>query len=158
MSRETQLPAIPNSSDPSVKALKEALEVRLGRRGDALDRGLTLRDLYENGVIDVVGLPVLPVVGGGSGGLPISPRPIIGDTSQPPAPVSVAAAGGFTGIIVSWAKPQRRDLTAHIYRNTVDTISTAVADSYIGGAGVLRLCSPRQHLLLLGSYLCQRQK
>jgi len=126
LSRETQLPAIPNSSDPSVKALKEALEVRLGRRGDALDRGLTLRDLYENGVIDVVGLPVLPVVGGGSGGLPISPRPIIGDTSQPPAPVSVVAAGGFTGILVSWAKPQRRDLTAHIYRNTVDTISTAV--------------------------------
>ena len=126
MSRETQLPAIPNSSDPSVKALKEALEVRLGRRGDALDRGLTLRDLYENGVIDVVGLPVLPVVGGGSGGLPIRPRPIIGDTSQPPAPVSVTAVGGFTGIIVSWAKPQRKDLTAHIYRNTVDTISTAV--------------------------------
>ena len=127
MSRETQLPAIPNSSDPSVKALKEALEVRLGRRGDALDRGLTLRDLYENGVIDVVGLPVLPVVGGGSGGLPIRPRPIIGDTSQPPAPVSVTAVGGFTGIIVSWAKPQRKDLTAHIYRNTVDTLSTAVA-------------------------------
>jgi len=126
LSRETQLPAIPNSSDPSVKALKEALEVRLGRRGDALDRGLTLRDLYENGVIDVVGLPVLPVVGGGSGGLPIRPRPIIGDTSQPPAPVSVTAVGGFTGIIVSWAKPQRKDLTAHIYRNTVDTISTAV--------------------------------
>ena len=126
MSRETQLPAIPNSSDPSVKALKEALEVRLGRRGDALDRGLTLRDLYDNGVIDVAGLPVLPIVGGGSGGLPISPRPIIGDTSQPPAPVSVVAAGGFTGILVSWAKPQRRDLTAHIYRNTVDTISTAV--------------------------------
>jgi len=127
LSRETQLPAIPNSSDPSVKALKEALEVRLGRRGDALDRGLTLRDLYENGVIDVVGLPVLPVVGGGSGGLPIRPRPIIGDTSQPPAPVSVTAVGGFTGIIVSWAKPQRKDLTAHIYRNTVDTLSTAVA-------------------------------
>ena len=127
MSRETQLPAIPNSSDPSVKALKEALEVRLGRRGDALDRGLTLRDLYENGVIDVIGLPVLPVVGGGSGGLPIRPRPIIGDTSQPPAPLSVTAVGGFTGIIVSWAKPQRKDLTAHIYRNTVDTLSTAVA-------------------------------
>ena len=127
MSRETQLPAIPNSSDPSVKALKEALEVRLGRRGDALDRGLTLRDLYENGVIDVVGLPVLPVVGGGSGGLPIRPRPIIGDTSQPPAPVSVTAVGGFTAIIVSWAKPQRKDLTAHIYRNTVYNLSTAVA-------------------------------
>jgi hypothetical protein len=127
LSRETKLPAIPNSSDPSVKALKEATEVRLGRRGDPLDRGLTVRDLYENGVIDVVGLPVLPVVGGGSGGLPIRPRPIIGDTSQPPAPLSVTAVGGFTAIIVSWAKPQRKDLTAHIYRNTVDNLSTAVA-------------------------------
>ena len=126
MARETKLPAIPNSNDPSVKALKEALEVRLGRRGDALDRGLTLRDLYENGVIDVVGLPVLPVVGGGTGGLPISPRPIIGDTSQPPAPLNVVASGGFTGIIVSWSKPQRKDLTAHIYRNTVNTLGTAV--------------------------------
>ena len=126
MARETKLPAIPNSNDPSVKALKEALEVRLGRRGDALDRGLTLRDLYENGVIDVVGLPVLPVVGGGTGGLPIRPRPIIGDTSQPPAPLNVVASGGFTGIIVSWSKPQRKDLTAHIYRNTVNTLGTAV--------------------------------
>ena len=125
MSRETQLPAIPNSSDPSVKALKEATEVRLGRRGDPLDRGLTVRDLYENGVINVSGLPDLSV-GGGSGGLPIRPRPIIGDTSPPPAPVNFTAVGGFTGILVSWGKPPRKDLTAHIYRNTVDDISTAV--------------------------------
>ena len=126
MSKETKLPAIPNSTDPAVKALKEATEVRLGRRGDPLDRGLTVRDLYENGVITVSGLPEVPIVGGGTGGLPISPRPIIGDTSQPPAPTSLVTAGGFTGIIVSWSKPQRKDLTANVYRNTVDNISTAV--------------------------------
>lgn len=126
MSKETKLPAIPNSTDPAVKALKEATEVRLGRRGDPLDRGLTVRDLYENGVITVSGLPEVPIVGGGTGGLPISPRPIIGDTSQPPAPTNLVTAGGFTGIIVSWSKPQRKDLTANVYRNTVDNISTAV--------------------------------
>ena len=126
MSRETKLPAIPNSSDPSVKALKEATEVRLGRRGDPLDRGLTVRDLYENGVINVSGLPDPSVGGGITGGTWINPRPIIGDTSPPPAPVNFTAVGGFTGIIVSWGKPPRKDLTAHIYRNTVDDISTAV--------------------------------
>ena len=124
MSKPTDLPAIPHSADPSIKALKEALEVRLGRRGDTLDRAVTVRDLYEGGVINLIGMPVLPVVGGG--GLPISPRPIIGDTSQPPAPSSVVVAGAFVGILVNWARPQRRDLTAHIYRNTTDSQSTAV--------------------------------
>ena len=51
MSKETRVPAIPNSSDPAVKAIKEALEVRLGRRGSDLDRAITVRELYENGVI-----------------------------------------------------------------------------------------------------------
>ena len=124
MSKPTDLPAIPHSADPSIKALKEALEVRLGRRGDTLDRAVTVRDLYEGGVINLIGMPVLPVVGGG--GLPISPRPIIGDTSQPPAPSNVVVAGAFVGILVNWARPQRRDLTAHIYRNTTDSQSTAV--------------------------------
>lgn len=54
--RETQIPAIPDppaSADPALRkflaSLKEAVEVRLGRRGDPLDEGLTKRDLVGLG-------------------------------------------------------------------------------------------------------------
>jgi hypothetical protein len=122
LSKETKLPAIPHSSDPATKALKEALEVRLGRRGDPLDRALTIRDLYENGVLNVRGLPALTA--GASNYL--QPVTVTGDTSPPPAPTNLLAAGAFVGILVSWDSVTRKDLTAHIYRNTVDDRATAV--------------------------------
>jgi len=122
LAKETKLPAIPHSQDPAVKALKEALEVRLGRRGDKLDRAITIRDLYENGVINLRGMPTLTVGGGNF----IQPAPIWDDTSQPPAPTNVSANGAFVGIVVAWDRPNRRDLTAEIYRNTVDDRATSV--------------------------------
>ena len=55
---ETKLPAIhtvPADLDPDLKrlleSLKEALEVRLGRQGDALDAAVTWRDLTDSGVV-----------------------------------------------------------------------------------------------------------
>jgi len=54
---ETKLPAIhtvPANLDPDLKrlleSLKEALEVRLGRQGDALDAAVTWRDLTDSGL------------------------------------------------------------------------------------------------------------
>ena len=122
MSKETKIPAIPNSSEPSIKALKEATEVRLGRRGDPLDRGITVRDLYEGGVIKVRGFPIIPLATDTS----ISVKPIVGDTSAPPAPTGLTASGAFVGILLQWDEPSRSDLTTYIWRNTVDILTSAV--------------------------------
>ena len=74
--------------------VKEALQTYLGTRGDVLDRGLTLRDLKDAGLIAL--RPGLGL-GGTSGG---TSRPIAGpgpavvyevDLSPPPAPEGLAA-------------------------------------------------------------------
>ena len=48
------IPEIPSDVSPAVKlwlqSTKEALEVRLGRRGDPRDRAITLRELIESGL------------------------------------------------------------------------------------------------------------
>ena len=48
------IPEIPSDVSPSVKlwlqSTKEALEIRLGRRGDPRDRAITLRELIESGL------------------------------------------------------------------------------------------------------------
>jgi hypothetical protein len=130
LSKETKLPAIPHSSDPATKALKEALEVRLGRRGDPLDRGLTIRDLYNTGVISVRGMPTLTA----SSANLFQPVTVIQDTTPPTAPTTVTVNGAFVGVLVSWDSPARKDLTAHIYRNTVDDRATAVLTGTSAGA------------------------
>lgn len=126
MSKETKLPAIPNSSDPSVKALKEATEIRLGRRGDPLDRGVTVRDLYEGGVVKLKGKPDLTsgVINAGLG--TIIPKVIEGDLTTPPPPTTLTASAGGPAIALHWDQPLRTDVVTHIYRNTVDDRSTAV--------------------------------
>ena len=129
MTKETKLPAIPNSTDPSVKALKEALEVRLGRRGDPLDRAATIRELYNGGVISVTGLPSVSVGGGrvgGVGGLIPTVNNSTLNMSVPQAPTNLTANGAFVGILLTWDRPVRRDLTTHIYRSDDDDLATAV--------------------------------
>ena len=125
MARETKLPAIPNSVDPAVKALKEATEVRLGRRGDPLDRGVTVRDLYEGGVVKIKGMPEISLRNPGGAGT-IIPKAIEGDLTTPPPPTTFTASAGGPAIALHWDQPLRTDLRTHIYRNTVDDRSTAV--------------------------------
>ena len=52
-----QLPAVPTNVNPNVRQwmsdIKEALEIRLGRRGDQKDRAVTLRELIESGLAKI---------------------------------------------------------------------------------------------------------
>ena len=47
-------PKVPASVDPQTRqflaALVEAVEIRLGRKGDPIDRAITLRELIESGL------------------------------------------------------------------------------------------------------------
>jgi hypothetical protein len=129
LSKETKLPAIPNSVDPAVKALKEATEVRLGRRGDPLDKGVTVRDLYEGGVVKIKGMPEISTTNSGTGTSTgtLLPAVVGGDLTTPPPVTGITVSGGFEGILIHWNQiTTRSDLVAHIYRNTVDDRSTAI--------------------------------
>ena len=112
--RKTNVPGIPpaGSSLPELQrcvvAIKEALEVGYGRRGDPPDRFLTLRELEDIGLVAGIdggrgiragnfpfgGGPQVPVdVPGTINGLPDNTPPDYGqtDTTPPPMPTNVRA-------------------------------------------------------------------
>jgi hypothetical protein len=107
--RRTQVPAIPEivagdatAAERSLRAIKEAVEVGYGRRGDPKDRFATLRDLQDAGLVNVVadGRGGTVIVNPGPGtGAPLPPtgptRPNYGgnDFTVPPQPQNVRARG-----------------------------------------------------------------
>jgi len=126
MSRKTKitaLPALPPNVDPQLKpilhAIKEALEVQVGHRGEQLDKAVTFRDLSDAGMADFrfdnnTGGRLLPITNPG-------------DQSTPPVPHSLAANGTFTNVLLSWQGGFRHTLVAatEVYRNTTDDLLTA---------------------------------
>ena len=124
----TKLPGlknIPPKTDRELKialdAIKEALEVRLGRRGDPLDRAVTLRELSDSGIVKVrnkaVGVEngISPPDDGGPG-----------DLTTPPAPTNLEASGAFTGVLLTWSKAN--------YGNHAYTEIWRSQDNALGGA------------------------
>jgi hypothetical protein len=86
----------------SLKAMQEALAIRLGQLGDPIDRAVTLRELIDSGLaIKLKDNPFDPNAGLGPTDFgPPDAGP--GDLSIPPAPVSLTAEGIFTQIILDW--------------------------------------------------------
>ena len=130
MSRKTKisaLPALPPNVDPQLKpilhAIKEALEVQVGHRGERLDKAVTFRDLTESGMAGIR----FDSVGGGQ----LLPITNPGDQSTPPVPHTLAANGTFTNVLLSWQGGFRHPLVAatEVFRNTTDNLLTA---SFIG--------------------------
>ena len=113
---DTKLPSIgqvPPGTDPQLRTfldrMREALEVRLGRRGDPLDKAVTFRDFdYAGGTVNGLTIPGR----GGSGG---APAPIAGvggvdpsliDYEVPPDPQSLVATGGFATNFITFSIPE----------------------------------------------------
>lgn len=128
----TKVPAIKNipaKTDPELRAtldsMKEAQEVRLGRRGDPRDRAITLRELIDSGLAKQLnsspfdpnaGVPTLDFI----------PNVPGGDLSIPPAPTGLEASGAFTEIIVSWNDAQYGNHAyTEVWRSRTDEIGGA---------------------------------
>ena len=131
----TKVPAIidiPADIDPKIKrvldSLKEASEVRLGRRGDPRDRAITLRELVDSGLaIELKDEPFNPNAGTGTTdfALPtfLQPDP---SAPVPPTPTGLSAGAAFTTITLSWDDPQISNLAfTEIWRNGSDNLSSA---------------------------------
>ena len=129
----TKVPAIKNipaKMDPELRStldsIKEAVEVRLGRRGDPRDRAVTLRELIDSGLADELkDNPFNPNGGGGVGITP--PKQPPGNLAIPPAPTGLEASGAFTEIIISWnAANYGNHAYTEIYRSRDDEIGGAI--------------------------------
>ena len=127
MPNKTKLPAlknIPPKTDRELKialdTIKEALEIRLGQRGDPLDRAVTLRELKDGNVVKVTN----SAVGVTDGIKPPDEDP--GDLTIPPAPTGLTANGAFTSIVLKWNNPS--------YGNHAFTEIWRSQDNALGGA------------------------
>jgi hypothetical protein len=118
MSRKTVSPAIPEGGEDAVQALKESMEVGLGRRGNELERFVTFRDLTSAGMVVRTGRGLsvtAPGAGGDAGdagdaGSNTTPGGPIdfgqNDLTKPPRPSGVRARGlSMSSIGVTWAPP-----------------------------------------------------
>jgi|SaaInlStandDraft_4_1057021.scaffolds.fasta_scaffold11902_4 hypothetical protein len=118
---ETKIPAIPEPPQGTLygflSAVKNAVEVRLGLRGDKLDRAVTLRELFSSGVIvasagSAVSAPEDSSTGYGSAASSYTP-------AVPSAPTSLATTPSTDQIFLTWdwASYAGHDVT-EIWRST----------------------------------------
>jgi hypothetical protein len=142
---ETSVPAIPAiTEDPKVLAdavrrLKELVEVREGKRGSSLDQAVTVRDLYESGVIALnlngVRSMVDPIG-------PVQPPIIPPSLDTPPKPTGFLVTGGFAMIFLTWDNPNgmyANHAYTEVYRSTTNNFGDAVP---IGQTGVAFFADP----------------
>ena len=133
---ETKVPAIKNipaqvdrETGLALESMKEALEVRLGRRGDPKDRAVTLRELIDSGLAtDLAQEPYNPNTGA-TGFAPLRERP--GDVVVPPSPTVLTASGLFTDVLLSWNQstntaPYGNHAFTEIWRSQSEDLSSAV--------------------------------
>lgn len=142
MAEQTNLPSIPPPNENNLvafaRAVKEALEVRLGRRGQGLDAAVTFRDLDKvqmvlgDGRGGVLGLK--PPVGNGGGAVDPGYDPTT-DMLPPPAPQNVKASGAVRNVILEWDGPPstyRNHAYAEIWRSSTNNLNDA---AQIGQSG-----------------------
>lgn len=148
-----RLPAIPSSfgTDPKtlISAIKEIIEVREGQRGSPLDKSLTWRDLFNQGVIalNIDGQAHFNPPSGGVVPAPANNGSI--DQTPPPAATGLMALGALASIIVQWDLPQYGN-NAHSHTevwasgtndfSTAQLIGTSPSQFYVDvtGAGAVR--------------------
>ena len=129
------IPPIPTDASPALRsylsALGEALQVRLGRRGDPRDRAVTLRELVDSGLAKQLKARTFDpnLINSSNIGFETNITP---NLAVPPAPAGLAAAIGFKTIILTWNSSvwpgflySNHSLT-QVYRHTSDAIGDAV--------------------------------
>ena len=129
------IPPIPSDASPALRAyltaVGEALQVRLGIRGDPRDRSITLRELIDSGLAKQLKARTFDpnLINSSNIGFETNITP---NLAVPPAPAGLAAAIGFKTIILTWNSSlwpgylySNHSLT-QVYRHTSDAIGGAV--------------------------------
>ena len=99
---------LPSPNAPNFQQrLRETIQTYLGRQGNPLDRGLTLRDLIDTGVLKIKsGFTLRP----GGGSLPLEPGDGVVDVYEPdltppPTPTGFIATPSISHILIEHAAP-----------------------------------------------------
>lgn len=104
MSELKDLPG--ETSNNFLARVREEMQILRGRRGDKLDRAITLRDLLDSGLAALRPGVSVPT---GSGGLPLIPGPGVEtyevDLTPPPSPTGFSATTSKTAIQVVTVPP-----------------------------------------------------
>lgn len=131
----TRVPSIPEVSGVKedqvrrvLARVKELLEVREGVRGDPLDRSVTFRDLYVNGMLNVgssgqpyVRIPTQPLLS-----LPAVAGASV-EYTPPPAVTGLSAAGALANVVLTFDEPQYYNHAyTEVWRSGVDDLGTAI--------------------------------
>lgn len=106
--RLRQLPGVPSDLPANQRAffdaVKQAIEVGEGERGDPMDRKLTARDLVDAGLAKIrIGRANLS---GLSGGSLIEPNEPLPNLTVPPRVNEFTGEGAATRVVLSWGAPQ----------------------------------------------------
>lgn len=119
---------VPASLQRYLSNLGEALEIRLGRKGDVRDRAITLRELIDSGMaVDLINNPYDPNNPGGD--FSNNPEENGGDVELPTAPTGFNLTAGFSNVGLFWDYPEtqyRGHSYTEIFRNTVNNLNTAL--------------------------------
>ena len=122
------LPKAPADISPGLRryleSLSEAVEIRLGRRGDTRDRAVTLRELIDSGLaVELANRPFDP-----NGGSNFSGDTEVADTTIPPAPTGFTVNGGYSVMLLFWDAPydqySNHSLT-EVWRHDSDVLGDA---------------------------------
>ena len=117
MSTRDKVPDLPDvGSEPAawvrfMRAVREVIQTREGRRGNALEEGVRFRDLVDLGVVNRSATG-FDYTGGGSVG-PAGPAgpagppgtPYVPDLTAPPTPTGLAGVSMFRGAFIEWDAP-----------------------------------------------------
>ena len=130
--KETKIPGFPKlpaDASPAMRryleSVAEALEIRLGRRGDSRDRAITARELIDSGLA-VEGKPFI-LGQSQSSLLPIGTD--VNETSLPTAPTGFEATGAYSIIILDWDQAYLQyspHAYTEVWRHTVDQLADAI--------------------------------
>ena len=130
--RETKIPGFPKlpaDASPAMRryleSVAEALEIRLGRRGDSRDRAITARELIDSGLA-VEGKP--SILGQSESSLlPIGTD--VNQTDLPTAPTGFAATGAYSVVILDWDQAYLQyspHAYTEVWRHTADQLANAI--------------------------------
>jgi hypothetical protein len=130
--KETKIPGFPKlpaDASPAMRryleSVAEALEIRLGRRGDSRDRAITARELIDSGLA-VEGKPFI-LGQSQSSLLPIGTD--VNETDLPTAPTGFEATGAYSVVILEWDQAYLQyspHAYTEVWRHTVDQLADAI--------------------------------
>lgn len=123
-------PKIPATAGPELarylEALQEAIDIRLGRRGDQRDRAVTLRELIESGLAyDLKANPFDPNNIGATN-IGFAPLNEVPNLDVPPQPTGFEVEGAYSQVNMTWDFPlYQNHAHTEIWRHSTDSIGDA---------------------------------